>query len=304
MKRLIGTRRPSGLRPNCSGKPSAEARLQELIDGMRHIDTSQEAPWIRRFQADAIMPNPEAEENEAKNVLLWCARNGFGDQFLMAAMAYRGDVELQFARQDVIPQNLRFLIAALSRCPDIKGLPIPIPPTGEHANSLATALALNRGLNWLELHALETAPPDSTAMFRLFSHPTARAGTLSELRIHVKDEPAGDTEWMPALCDALTTRLKTESARLTLPWTRYRLKLLFDAIAGACPLKSLSFPDCSFDEYMVDAVVTALGDNRSLTQLDLGDTPLTPGQRDKIATALWNNKNIAAWESLGGVAWV
>ncbi|WP_457336200.1 hypothetical protein [Rhizobacter sp. P5_C2] len=309
MKRIANA--PSGnLYPYCPGRQDFEDVLQEVIAGMAHVDTSQEDLCVRNFQSRVIVPDPRTNADKAQLVLRWCVNNGLGEQFREALKTYGalaprregGDwlesVDLTIG--GIAPEKLPFFIAVLPHCPQIKGIDLPIPATSEQAAALADALARNSGLNRLELHASETAPLDSTALFQLFSHPAKRAGTLKEFRIHVKDEPAGDTDWVQALCEAIATRLQTESAQLTLPWTSTRLTALFDAIAGACPLKSLSFPGCSFDEDMVDAVITTLGHNQSLTQLDLGDTPRTAGQRDKIDTVLWNNRNTVAWEYLSG----
>jgi hypothetical protein len=325
--------------------PATSSERQRLIDGMARIDTSTEDVAIRHFQGTGNMPDLEKDPAGAWAVVTWCLDHQVVDQFLLAAQAYgkprrhanlhhlAGErVELEFKREHITPEHVEFFIAVLPRCPQIKAIELPIPATSAQASRLAKALELNSGLKRLELHMSEAAPADSTTVWKLFSHYNARASALSELRIDMKDKPAGDTDWMRALCEALSTHLRTESARLTLPWRDGHLKLLAQAILAspclsslilggdvpnfgmqdflpalenpACQLTSLSFPDSSFDQAVVEMVIKAVERNRSLTQLDLGETPLTPGQREQIATALWNNKNIAAWESLGGVAWV
>ncbi|NKI96772.1 hypothetical protein FHT26_004735 [Rhizobacter sp. SG703] len=203
---------------------------------------------------------------------------------------------------------------------------LPVPQTKAQACRLANAVAGNSRLNSLRLHVARAVPVDSTVLSWLFSHDKARAGALSDLQIHIEDQPTGDTDWVRALCDALSTNLQTSSAHLALPWRDGYLKLLGQAIckspclssltlggnlpeigmlellhaltSPACQLQSLSFPDSSFSLALVDAAIKAIEHSTSLIQLDLGDTPLTPDQRDRIATVLSNNRNIAAWEFL------
>ena len=338
MKRIANA--PSGnLYPYCPGKQDFEDVLQEVIAGMAHVDTSQEDLCVRNFQSRVIVPDPRTNADKAQLVLRWCVNNGLGEQFREALKTYDalaprregGDwlesVDLTIG--GVAPEKLPFFIAVLPHCPQIKDIDLPLPATSGGAKRLAEALSRNSGLKRLQLHVSEKAPPDSTVLHWLFSHHTARANALSEVRIDIKDKPAGDTDWMPPLCHALSTHLQAESAQLTLPWDDRALKLLGSAVStsrclssltlggnvtgsgtllmlGALKnsggqLKSLSFPDSSFDKERVDEVIEALGYIQSLTQLDLGNTLLTADQKKSITTMLERNaKNIERWQLLGG----
>lgn len=341
MKRSLDAPPPRSFVPNCSGQPAAEAWLQRLIAGMAHVDTSEEEACVGRFQSDAIIPDPRTNADDAQLVLRWCAENGLGDQFRAVAKTYGApahgpevdslleSVDLTF--DGIAPQYLDFFIATLTRCPQLKGIDLPIPATREQAKRLAEALACNSCLKRLQLHVSEKAPPDSTVLQGLFSHHTARVDPLSEVRIDIKDEPAGDTDWMMALRDALSTHLKAESAHLTLPWTNGRLKLLGDAIRtspclssltlggnltgfGALQLlnalknsggqlESLSFLG-SFDEALIDTMIATVGYIPSLTRVYLGNTP-TPEQKKSLTTMLERHwKNIERWRYLTGSEWV
>lgn len=203
---------------------------------------------------------------------------------------------------------------------------LPIPETKAQACRLANAVAGNSSLNNLRLHVAKAVPVDSTVLWWLFSHDEARASALSDLQIHIEDQPTGDTDWVRALCDALSTNLKTSSAHLTLPWWDGDMKLLGQAICKSpwlssltlggnlpnigmleflhalesrtCQLQSLSFPGSSFSNTLVEAAIRAARRNSSLTKLDLGDTPLTPDQCDRIRTALWGYRNAETWNAL------
>lgn len=366
--------------PDCSGNPAAESLRLRLIAGMTHLDTSQEDGCVQQFQSSLTMPNPRRYPADALLVLFWCADHGLGDQFQQAALTYGAcmhppDVNrfagagIDLELEDITRQQLDFFIATLPRCPQIKGIELPIPETPEQAGRLADALARNTGLHWLQLSAPDTTPLDSAALVRLFSHPTARAPALHEVRIHVEDEPAGDAPWMPALCDALSSHLSTGSARLSLPWSDEgagqlraallaspglgslsvdgmssgQLAVLLSPAAGGprragsafhaweqprtiaegrplrlsvsglgitdpdglkallvrtvqkpgCMLKSLAFPDATFDAGLVEALIPALRRNTSLIELDLGNTPLGVRQRQAIDDVLRLNRNAA-----------
>ena len=132
------------------------------------------------------------------------------------------------------------------------------------------------------------------------------------------------------MCHALSTHLQAESAQLALPWDDRALELLGGAIrTSRCLssltlggnvtgsgtllmlralknsgglLESLSVPGSSFDKSLADQVIKAVGYIQSLTRLDLGNTPLTPDQRESITTMLERNrKNIERWRFLCGL---
>lgn len=346
MKRIRDASPPRHFVPGGSGNPAAAAQTQRLIEGMAALDTSLEEECVRHFQSSATMPNPAVEAADAQLVLCWCADNGLFDQFQLAAKVYDAcvhdpevnrfrdeGVELEFELEHITPDNLEFFIRVLSHCPQIKGIELPIPSTPEQAGRLADALAHNTGLDRLALYASEAAPPDSGALVRLFSHATPRIKALSELSIHLRQEPGGNAAWMPALSDALSTHLKAESVWLTWPcWSTERLRwwgdtiranpllssltlrgpivdsatmkdVLTDALQNpACKLTSLSFPDATFDAEFVDQLIMAIRANNALISLDLGDTPLSAPQGEAIAALLLRNREVAKRASMANLA--
>jgi hypothetical protein len=160
----------------------------------------------------SAMPDPETHPADAQLKLCGYADKGQHEKFLRGAEAYSASdrpgvnrfhgkgIELEFEREHVTPENLDFFIDVLPDCPQITGIELPIPATSGQAERLANALARNSGLDWLQLHGSEKAPPDSTVLHWLFSHQAARAKALSEVRIDIRDGPAGDTDWMRPLC--------------------------------------------------------------------------------------------------------